>query len=231
MIFEELERTLGYKFKNQKLLEEAMTHPSTSFCRRKKNKFNYERLEFLGDSILSFVIVEYLFGRHPEETEGELSRRKAMLVSKAVLSNISKELNLGKFLILSSGEENNDGRKNVNNLENALEALIGAMFLDSNVENVKKFIVDMWKNIDENEKSAPISPKTRLQNWTQKHYKKLPEYKIVTSNTNGAEPYFEVLLTVPNHEIMVESARSIREAEEKLAINMLKKLKIICTGS
>ena len=96
-MYEELENIINYKFKNKKLLLEALTHPSLSFDKKKK-RFNYERLEFLGDSILSFIIIEYLFKKHPDETEGELSKRKAFLVGKNTLYEIAKKLSFGKFM-------------------------------------------------------------------------------------------------------------------------------------
>jgi ribonuclease III len=222
-MFRELEKILEYNFTNTELVREALTHPSTSFGTKKNNRFNYERLEILGDSVLSFIIMEYLFKKHPKETEGELSKRKALLISKNTLCIIAKQLNLGKFIILTIGEENCGGRENVNNLENVLEALIGAIFLDSNLDNVKKFVISRWKYFDDREIKAPIDPKTELQNWTQKHFKKTPEYIVDKVESGGL--YFSVELKIPNHAPIKESGKSLKEIKEKLAADMLSIIK------
>ena len=159
-MFSELEIKLNYTFKDKKLLKEALTHPSMSY---KGKHFNYERLEFLGDSILSMVIIEYLFKKHTDETEGELSKRKSFLVSKDVLYKIAKNLEIGKFIIMTAGQENCGGRENVNNLENVVEAIIGAMYLDANIEAVKNFILNTWVKFDEEKTKAPKDPKSELQ--------------------------------------------------------------------
>ncbi len=222
-MYEELENIINYKFKNKKLLLEALTHPSLSFDKKKK-RFNYERLEFLGDSILSFVIIEYLFKKHPDETEGELSKRKAFLVGKNTLYEIAKKLSLGKFMILSFGEENCGGRENINNLENLVESLIGAIYLDSNFENVKNFILNFWTRLDEEKIKPPEDPKTELQNWSQKYFKKLPKYTVVDIG-DSKSPCFLVKLEICNYNPIEDTGHSIKEVEEKLAKKMLKIIK------
>lgn len=222
-MYKELEDIIGYSFKNKQLLTEALTHPSLSFDKRKK-RFNYERLEFLGDSILSFVIIEYLFKKHPNETEGELSKRKAFLVGKNTLYKIAKKLNLGKFMILSFGEENCGGRENVNNLENLVESAIGAIYLDSDFETVKGFILNFWAKLDEEKLKPPEDPKTELQNWSQKRFKKLPKYDVVDIG-DSKNPCFLVKLEVCGHRAIEATGHSIKEIEEKLAEKMLKIVK------
>lgn len=222
-MFEELENIINYKFKNKKLLEEALTHPSTSFDKKKK-RFNYERLEFLGDSILSAIIIEYLFKKHVNEAEGELSKRKSFLVSKHTLYNIAKNLNLGKFMILSNGEEQCGGRENINNLENIMESIIGAIFIDSNFDTTKNFILNIWTKLDEKKLKPPEDPKTELQNWTQKHFKKLPEYRILKTG-DSKTPYFLIELKVNKYKAIQDNGRSIKEVKEKLAKKMLEIIK------
>lgn len=218
----EIENILGYKFKNKKLLEEALTHPSCSG--HKNKKFNYERLEFLGDSILSFVVIEYLFKNHPSETEGELSKRKSFLVSKNTLYTIARSLKLENFMILSSGEENMGGRENISNLENIMEALIGAIYMDSNIENVRNFIISLIKKFDEKSITPPEPPKTELQNWTQKHFKNLPKYTIRDIG-DSRNPCFLIKLEINNYEPIEMSGKQIKKVEEELAKKMLEIIK------
>ena len=216
-MFEELENNIGYTFKNKNLILEAMTHPSMSYKNGAK-KFNYERLEFLGDSILSMVINDYLFNTHREETEGDLSKRKAFLVSKGTLSNISRNFNLGKFVIMTKGEENSGGRENVSNIENIMESLIGAIYLDSDFYTVKDFILNIWSKIDDKDTKLPKNPKSELQELIQKYYKVNPEYKLVKTTNNQT---FIISLTVPNLKTIELEGNNIKKVERILATKML----------
>ncbi|MDR2748334.1 MAG: ribonuclease III, partial [Bifidobacteriaceae bacterium] len=187
-MFEELCGYLNYTFRDTNLLREALTHPSTSKKGKNGTKFNYERFEFLGDSILSSVIVEYLIKNHEFENEGDLSKRKAFLVSAKTICKIAKEkVFLDKFILISEGERNDGGATKTSNLENCMEAVIGAIFLDSDFNTVKKVILDLWLDLDAEFKEAPQSPKMRLQEWSQKYLKILPQYTLVdeTSDKNG----------------------------------------------
>ncbi len=219
-MFEELEKIIGYKFKEEKLLKEALTHPSTSHNKGQK-RFNYEILELLGDSVLSCVIINYLIKKYKNETEGQLSKRKAFLVSKQTISDISRKLNIGDFMILSKGEEQCGGRSNINNLENVLEAIIGAVFLDSNFVTTQKFVLDIWSRFDEWTVNIPIDPKTELQEWTQKHFKVLPNYKLLKSKADS----FTVGLAVPGYDPIIGIGASIKETEFNLARIMLENIK------
>ncbi len=219
-MFEELEKIIGYNFKEKKLLEEALTHPSMSQYKNQK-KFNYERLEFLGDSVLSCIIIDYLIKRYKNETEGQLSKRKAFLVSKQTISSIAKGLNIGSFMILSKGEEHCGGRDNINNLENVLEAIIGAIFLDSDFATAQKFVLEIWSRFDEWTDNVPIDPKTELQEWTQKYFKTLPVYNLLSSEAD----LFTIELTVPNCEAITYTGNSIKETEFHLAKMMLENIK------
>lgn len=222
-MFDELEKKLNYTFKDKKLLEEALTHPSMSY---NKKHFNYEKLEFLGDSILSMVIIEYLFKKHTNETEGELSKRKAFLVSKDVLYQIAKNIELGKFIIMTAGQEQCGGRSNINNLENVVEAIIGAMYLDANLEVVKNFILNTWVKFDEEKIKAPKDPKSELQEIIQKKFKVLPEYKLLrTETTDDNRQVFYMLLSVPEYGCIESSGYNIKQVEKELAGAMLEIIK------
>ncbi len=136
---EELEDKIGYNFKNRELLLNALTHKTYAFEALQPVEYN-ERLEFLGDSILNFLVAEKLYRTNEFFSEGELTRRRASIVNNRKLSEIARELNLGKYLRLGKGERQQKGYTNPTNLANALEALIGAIYLDSNLETVREIV-------------------------------------------------------------------------------------------
>ena len=222
----ELEEKINYHFKDKLLLEEALTHPSTNRKNRNGTKFNYEKLEFLGDSILSSIIAEYLIKHNKIDSEGDLSKKKAYLVSTVVLSKIAKdELCLNKYMIMSDGEEKTGGRNRKSNLENSLEAIIGAIFLDSNFDTVKEIALKLWeKTFKEN---IHKSQKMELQELTQKYYKVLPDYSIrEVKNFETNESNFICELTIKNTNFsVVATGKSKKEAEEKTAEEMVKMIK------
>ncbi len=134
-----LEKHLGYTFTDKQLLTTALTHKTYAFEAQTPLEYN-ERLEFLGDSILNFIITEKLYHSNQYFSEGELTRRRAISVNNNVLADVAVHLNIGSFLLLGKGEIKQEGAKNRTNLANALEALIGAIYLDSNLEIVQDFI-------------------------------------------------------------------------------------------
>lgn len=139
--FDELEKRLNYKFKNPKLLRNALTHKTYAFEATSPVEFN-ERLEFLGDSILGMIVAEQLYRANKYFSEGELTRRRSRLVNNSFLAEKAKQIGLGEFLFFGKGEIKQNGNQNPTNLANALEALIGAVYLDSNLECVRSFILN-----------------------------------------------------------------------------------------
>ena len=137
--FEKIEKKINYSFKNKDLLKHALTHKTYAFETEIPVDFN-ERLEFLGDSILGFVVAEQLYKGNKYFSEGELTRRRSTLVNNSFLAKRARELEVGRFLLFGKGEKRRNGDRNPTNLANALEALIGAVYLDSNLDNVRKFI-------------------------------------------------------------------------------------------
>lgn len=137
--FIQLEKKINYNFKNKDLLKYALTHKTYAFEANTPLEFN-ERLEFLGDSILGFIVAEQLYRGNKYFSEGELTRRRSTLVNNSFLAKRARELDVGKFLLFGKGERRQNGDRNPTNLANALEALIGAVYLDSNLDNVRKFI-------------------------------------------------------------------------------------------
>ena len=137
--FQELEKKINYKFKNKELLKTAFTHKTFAFEAKTPIEFN-ERLEFLGDSILGFLVAKELYKSNRYFSEGELTRRRAQLVNNSFLAQKAKKMDLGKFLYLGRGENMQNGARNPTNLANTLEALVGAVYLDSDIKTVWKFI-------------------------------------------------------------------------------------------
>lgn len=219
-------KNIEYNFNDLSLLEEAMTHPSV-FGNAKKNKKNspgsplqYQRLEFLGDAILSFIITELLIIQFPKENEGLLSKRKAHLVSGEVISQVAFEIGLSQIIKVDNKESILDGRRNKKILENGLEALIGAMYLDSNLIEVKKFITRFWQKIlrTSEPKTDPVS---KLQEITQAIYKKLPDYEIEKIDGKDHLPMF--LAKVKIGDIAKEAqGKSKKEAQREVATKFLK---------
>lgn len=137
----EFEEKINYKFKNKELLKNALTHKTFAFEARIPLEYN-ERLELLGDSILNFIIAEELYKSNKYFSEGELTRRRSLLVNNNFLAKRAKELKLGKFIFLGKGEKKQNGEKNPTNLANALEALIGSIYLDSDINTIRNFILN-----------------------------------------------------------------------------------------
>lgn len=214
--FKEFCKRISYSFSAEKLLEEAMTHPSCS--RDGKSKPNYQRLEFLGDKILSLVIADFLMRRYPDEDEGDLSKRQAALVSGATLAEIALKIGLEKVLILSKGEKNLGGKTNKRNLENGLEALIGAIYLDSNYDAAKEFIIKFWHEFLEKNISPPKDPVSHLQELVQLQSKQLPQYLIDKSGGSDHQPSFTAKVKIANLDLEFSAeGNSKKEAQKKVA--------------
>ena len=137
--FDSLEKKINYNFKNKVLLINALTHKTYAFEAEIPLEFN-ERLEFLGDSILGFIVAEQLYKENKYFSEGELTRRRSIQINNRFLAKKANELGLGRFLLFGKGEKKQNGDRNPTNLANALEALIGAIYLDSDLDNVREFI-------------------------------------------------------------------------------------------
>ncbi|MEQ9115391.1 MAG: ribonuclease III [Rickettsiales bacterium] len=208
-----LENIINYKFKNKSLLTEALTHPSLS-C---SNTRNYERLEFLGDSVLSLVLTEILMNKFPESNEGDLAKKRSYLVKGESLADIAKEIGLDKYIILSPTEERLGGRANKNILENVVESLLGAMYLDSNFDECKKFISKTWSTLISKVKITPIEPKTFVQEWAQNRGLPFPEYNVTNKTGNDHKPQFTVEIKIQGHLTTTGVGTSKKSAEKKAA--------------
>ncbi|WWO95180.1 MAG: ribonuclease III [Candidatus Dasytiphilus stammeri] len=219
-----LQKTMGYFFQQHTLLQQALTH-------RSSNGKHNERLEFLGDSILNYVIANALYHRFPEMNEGNMSRIRATLVRENTLANIARELNINSCLRLGLGELKNGGTDRESILADAIEALIGSIFLDSDIFTVEKLILNWYKDrlktISPNDN--PKDPKTRLQEWLQSHKMPLPTYLVSKVSGEAHDHIFTIICKIShinNTESVVGIGSSRRKAEQIAAQNMLIKLGI-----
>lgn len=223
----ECENIISYKFKNKNLLIEALTHKSF-INETDKTKSHNQRLEFLGDSVLSLVITEHLFTHFHNWNEGVLSKLKASLISETTLSELSNKLSLGEFIQLGLGEEQCGGRVRDKLLEDLFEAIIGAIYLDSDLVKTKKFILEVYKSklatlsYEENYKDY----KTIFQEIVQKKYKVAPHYSSRVENEDDPEKrifYSEVL--VGNKVFANGSGKSKKRSEVHAAKKAIERIK------
>lgn len=210
-------KQLKITFNQVELLQQALTHRSVG-------SNNNERLEYLGDAILSFVIAEDLFKRFPQLKEGKLSRLRASLVKGVTLAEIARELNLGEVLILGPGELKSGGYRRESILADAVEALFGALYLDSGLEAVRTLILTLFSErleaIDADE--TVKDPKTQLQELLQSRKQPLPIYSVKELKTAEQQPVFEASCQVSVLEkVIVAQGSSHRKAEQKSAERVL----------
>jgi len=175
----DLERLLGYQFHNPTLLREALTHPSHGHELRQKKPDN-QRLEFLGDAVLQLVLTRKLYRQFPDMDEGDLTRLRAALVNRKALENMAQHFQLGPFLILGRGENLSQGRTKSSNLADAMEAIIGAIFLDGNFETAADWLEPVLHGLVEENKDRAhaFNPKGSLQELLQAAGKPTPEYLL-----------------------------------------------------
>tara|TARA_B100001013_G_scaffold186476_1_gene112510 strand:- start:43 stop:729 length:687 start_codon:yes stop_codon:yes gene_type:complete len=213
----EFEKKINYKFKNKSLINLAFTHSS---FKNKKNT-NYERLEFLGDRILSLIISEYLFLKYPIEDEGALSKRLSSLVSKKTLLEVANEINIKEMLKIDYSEKKNlKLKKNVSILSDVCEALIGAIYLDSDLKNTKNFVFKYWEKKISKNIFPPQDPKSLLQEVAQKNGLDLPKYILKKKEGPSHNPSFEIEVFLKGIKKFSAIAKTIKDAE----INAAKKM-------
>lgn len=221
----ELEKRLGYRFVDGTLLEEALRHRSTGAR-------NNERLEFLGDSVLGLVISRVLFESRPDLPEGDLSRLRSKLVRGDTLAKIGAELDIGPHLQLGAGERASGGRRRASILGDTLEALLGAIYRDSDFNRVEQVILGIWASRLENLPTMESlkDPKTRLQEWLQGRDEERPEYELYRVTGKAHDQTFTIICrAVDQH--CTASGGSRRKAEQAAALAMLEQLNSRDTAS
>ena len=220
----ELEKRIGYDFKDKTLLERALTHSSYSNESGVKNHHLLcnERLEFLGDSVLSIITSEYLYNNFEECPEGELTRMRADTVCEKALSGYAEQIQLGKYLLLGVGEEKNDGRNRKSILADAFEALLAAVFIDAGndgINSVKKFFLPfIQEELKAGLKSTGFAdPKTLLQQFVQQEEGDVLKYVIVGEHGPDHQKEFEAEARLNSNVIGKGKGKSKREAEQNAA--------------
>lgn len=223
----ELIKKIGYEFKNEEYLHEALTHRSYANEIEKGRRFNNEKLEFLGDAILNLITTEYIYDLYEKKTEGELAKLKSQIISEPVFSTIASELELGEYLYLSNGEVMSGGRHRRSILGDAFEALIGAIFKDSDYYTAKnialKFLLGKINKLEEIEGTGDY--KTVLQEFVQGKYRKMPEYNLIKTNGPDHDKVFEMSVSWNNEIHGIGIGKSKKEAEKHAAKEALSKLK------
>ena len=216
----QLNKAIGYEFNNNELLTRALTHRSASAN-------HYERLEFLGDSILSMVIAEALYQRFTQQDEGDLSRMRATLVCGTMLAKLAKSFDLGDHLQLGPGELKSGGFRRESILSDAVEGIIGAVYLDSDLETCKQMVLNWFQPYLETIKPgvSQKDPKTRLQEYMQARQQALPVYEVVARQGQAHNQQFTVSCTIENiAQPLQGTGTSRRKAEQAAATAALHEL-------
>lgn len=212
---------IGYEFNNTALLQLALTHRSVS------HKYNYERLEFLGDSLLGMIIADYLYHTYPNENEGRLTRMRATLVRQEALGKIANDLKLSEYLIMSTGELKSGGHHRESILADTVEAIIGAIYTDcADLERLKKIILQWYgPYLSYIEPTDQLKdPKSRLQEYLQARKKPLPVYEVTHIQGDAPNQHFKVVCHVSDLSMVQGEGNSRRFAEQAAAAEILKLL-------
>lgn len=222
----ELQKKIGINFKNPDLLKNAFIHRSYLNEHKNFKGLSNERLEFLGDSVLSIVVSKHLYQELPNSPEGELTQYRAALVRTETLAGIGKELDLGKYLFLSRGEEDTGGRTNTSILANTFESLLGSIYLDQGIETAEIFInqviLTTWKKLLKN---AVYDSKSKLQEVLQRLYHQSPSYNLISTNGPDHAKSFEMGVYIGAKLLGSGNGKNKQEAAQNAASDALKKVK------
>jgi ribonuclease-3 len=220
-VADSLETVIGYRFKDPGLLKQALSHKS--FASESGSGIYNERLEFLGDSVLASVVAHQLYAEYPGEPEGTLSKKKSLLVSRPSLAVWGEELGLGARLYLGVGEETTGGRTRQSLLANAVEALIGAMYLDGGYDAAAKF-VRAWcaKRLGS---LLETDHKSRLQELLQKRHKTPPTYQLAAADGPDHDKTFSIVVRIAERELGRGTGKNKKEAEQAAACDALSRMR------
>ena len=220
MSLNDLEKILQIKFKNKKILEKSLIHKSLDPIN------NNEKLEFLGDRVLGFVISKKLYEIYPDETEGALDKKFASLVNKNMCLSIANKLNLSKFIKTNTNKNNNYKPEN-KIISDTCEAIIGAIFLDQGIKVVENFILKIWNEYIENTQETKIDSKTMLQEFSLKKYKVLPKYTLLKTKGPKHKPVFHVQVKIKSSKSIDGIGSSKKLAEQDAATSLLRKMNLL----
>lgn len=220
-----LEEALGYSFRNEELLQNALCHSSYANENTKEKRQSNERLEFLGDSILGFVVAEYLFGKYPERPEGELTRMRADLVCEESLAAVAAELKLGSYLRLGHGEELCGGRARKSINADAVESVIAAVYLDGGFDRAKDLIFRLIISREQMPGISDSDYKTMLQEYIQREKDQRLKYCLVEESGPDHDKSFRMIVLLNDRIIGEGIGRSKKRAEQAAAAQGLAALK------
>ena len=220
----ELQQTIGYMFKKEYLLKQAVTHSSYAHETMIKEVVDNERLEFLGDAVLELVSSEFLFQTHPDMKEGNMTKLRASLVCEQSLASCAREINLGSYLLLGKGEDLTGGRERDSILSDAWEAIIGAMYLDGGFTSAKEFILKYVLKDIENKKLFYDS-KTILQEVIQNEYKQSLHYMLLSEEGPDHNKVFTVQAYMNQTPLMIGKGKTKKAAEQEAAYQSLLKFR------
>ena len=215
----ELEKVIKYSFKNKLLLNQSLTHKSFD------NISNNEKLEFLGDRVLGLIISQKLLEKFPSEKEGIIDKKFANLVNKKTCFLIAKKINLKKYMILGASHRNLE-RSAEKIVSDCLEAIIGAIYLDSDLKSVQKFIFNFWESYLNKSIITLIDSKTQLQEYSLKKYKELPKYIFYKKTGPQHKPIFKTEVQIQNSKKISGTGTSKKNAQQNAASKLLKILNI-----
>ena len=218
----EFQQNIGYQFKQEALLRQALTHSSYAHEKNLKELMDNERLEFLGDAVLEVVSSEFLFKNHPEMNEGQMTNLRASLLCEQSLATCARELELGKFLLLGNGEDLTGGRERDSILSDAWEALIGAMYLDGGFTSAKEFILK-YVLTDIEHKKLFYDSKTMLQELIQNKYKQSLHYVLLSEDGPDHNKIFTVQAYMDDTPLLTGKGRTKKAAEQNAAYQSLLK--------
>ena len=215
-----LEKKLKVNFKNKDLLIKSLIHKSFD------SKNNNEKLEFLGDRILGFIIAKKLLQLYPTDKEGTLDKKLASLVNKKMCLLVCKSFELERYVKTSSSNKKNFKIEN-KIISDACEAIIGAVFLDQGIKVAERFILDLWAEHIDNTTQTKIDSKTRLQEYSLKKFKKLPIYKLIENSGPRHKPTFKIEVKIKNTKSTTGKGFSKKDAEQNAATELLKNINLL----
>lgn len=222
----QLEEKLSISFQNKKLLRQAFTHSSYVNEHRNKQLYNNERLEFLGDAVLELGVSRYLYKKYPKMTEGEMTKKRAIIVCEESLYHFSQVLNFGKYVLLGKGEEQTGGRKRQALLADVFEAFLGALYLDQGIDVVFHFLDEhIFPNLIDGVFSHAMDYKSELQEYVQRDKRAKLYYEIVEERGPSHSKEFVAEVSVNDHIVKRGIGRTKKEAEQRAAKLMLSELK------
>lgn len=220
----DIQQRIAYHFKTPELLEQALTHKS--YANENRLTDHNERMEFLGDAVLSLVVSEYLMNICPDSTEGNLSRIRAAVVSEPTLADVARRIGLGGYILLGRGEEQTGGRNKDSLLSDCLEALIASIYLDGGQKRATEFIISFFEQVIRKScvTGGIVDYKTELQELCQERLKQLPKYRVVSESGPDHQKVFKVELLIDGQLHGSGSGKSKKEAEQRAAKEALAKM-------